>query len=300
MILNLDAKNSLLISAIIVGTFMICEFIASSISGSLMLLADATHMLTDLCSLLISLISEKISLRSADQYRTFGYSRIKVIAAFANGIILICLAVAIIKEAIYEVIMQRNVAHLDISLMIITSTIGLLVNCLIFFILKRASSFNLNIKGALFHVLGDLLSSTAAIIGGVLIYYTKNTIFDAVISIILSINITMMTIGLLKESLHILLEGRPQHVKDECVTNSLIEHFQLVDVHHLHMWMLNENYVMCTMHIVLPSSAQITFLEKKQDIIIEVKAFLLKHHKIQHATIELELQNEKCSDTNIS
>src|SRR5947207_2201880 len=191
-------------AALLTGAFMLVEAAGGVLAGSLALLADAGHMLTDAASLTLAWLAFRIARRPADWRRTYGFHRFQVLAAYSNGLALFFIAVAICYEAIHRV---REPVEILAGPMLAVAVIGLLVNLAAFFVLHGAERGNLNVKGAMLHVLGDLLGSAAAIIAALVILATGWTPIDPLLSVLVAVLILRSAWVLVSASGHILLQG---------------------------------------------------------------------------------------------
>ncbi len=185
-----DARKRVAIAALLTFAFMVVEVVGGVISGSLALLADAAHMLTDAGSLALAWFGFRLAARPADSKRSFGFARFKVLAAFVNGLALVLLAVWIIWEAIHR---QKDAIG------------GLIVNIIAFWILHGGDREDLNMRGALWHVAGDLLGSVAAILAAILILTTGWTPVDPILSVVVALIIAVGGVRLTRETAHILI-----------------------------------------------------------------------------------------------
>jgi cobalt-zinc-cadmium efflux system protein len=275
------------IAALLTGGFMGVELAGGLIAGSLALIADAGHMLSDFGSLALAWIGFRMARRPADSKRTFGFRRFPVLAAFVNGLTLFAIVVWIVVEAI----MRLNNPHpIEPGLMLWVAGAGLAVNIASFAVLHGADHDNLNVRGALLHVMGDLLGSVAAIAAAVIIMYTGWIPADPILSILVSLIILRSAWSLTFESAHILLEGAPRHVDLDAVTDDLSDHIEgVVDIHHAHLWSLDGRRSMMTLH------ARIRDTASGPDVVARIKTRLSEKHGISHATIEIE--GEDCADS---
>ena len=282
-----DEKNEsrIGIAALLTGAFMGVELAGGLISGSLALIADAGHMLSDFGSLALAWIGFRMARRPANSRRTFGFRRFPVLAAFVNGLTLFAIVVWIIAEAIGRL---NNPHPIEPTLMLWVAAAGLAVNVVAFAVLHGADRDNLNVRGALLHVAGDLLGSIAAIVGAIMIMNTGWLQVDPILSALVSLIILRSAWSLTFESAHILLEGAPHNVDLDKVTHDL-EHVEgVVDIHHAHLWSLDGRRSMMTMHARIREDAA------GPAVVARIKARLHDTHGIDHATIEIE--SEDCAD----
>lgn len=282
-----DGKNEVRIgiAALLTGGFMGVELVGGLMAGSLALIADAGHMLSDFGSLALAWIGFRMARRPADSRRTFGFRRFPVLAAFVNGLTLFAIVVWIVAEAVMRLM---NPHTIEPNLMLWVAVAGLLVNIVSFAVLHGADRDNLNVRGALLHVAGDMFGSVAAIAAAIIIMYTGWLQADPILSIIVSLIILKSAWGLTFESAHILLEGAPYHVDLDAVTHDLADNIEgVVDIHHAHLWSLDGRRSMMTLHARIREDASGT------SVVARIKARLRDRHNIGHATIEIE--GEDCA-----
>jgi cobalt-zinc-cadmium efflux system protein len=261
--------------------FMLVEFVAGILSGSLALVADAIHMLADAGALGLALFAVRLSTRHADDHRTFGYGRMQVLAAFINGLLVLGLSVIIWKEAFKRF---WNPAEVNHDMMLWVAVGGLLVNLVIMLMLHTSGSKSVNIKAAMMHVMGDALGSVTVIIAALSIGYFGFNIIDAIASLIVSLFIAYSAKNILAESGHILLEGRPPTLKLDEVSAAIKKAVPEVEgIHHLHAWSLSGEDLLATMH----ASVNAACSRPNDDILRDIKAVLHKYH-IEHSTVQIE------------
>jgi len=280
-----DAEKRILWVLGITFAFMIAEAAGGFISGSLALIADAGHMFTDVGALLLALAALRLGRRPGDAWRSFGYRRFEVLAAFTNGILLILLTIWIAVEAVIRFFEPEEVLS---DVMLIVAILGLIANILSFRILMGGDRGNLNMRGAWLHVLGDMLGSIGAVGAALVIRFTGWTPIDPILSLALSLVIVRAAIALTRRSAHILLEGTPEHIKRDEVVGSLRRLPEVADAHHLHVWSIASDRHMATLHLVPAEGTP------APDAILAVKEHLKTHYRIAHATVELELAD--CPD----
>jgi cobalt-zinc-cadmium efflux system protein len=274
---------------ILTGAFMIVEVIGGILSGSLALLADAGHMLTDTMALALAAVAFHVSKRPADRKLTFGYHRFQILAAFVNGLSLLLIVGWILFEAV-----QRFLSPTDVmgQTMLLVAAAGLLVNIAAFAILHGGDRDNLNISGAVVHVAGDLLGSVAAIVAALVIINTGWMMIDPILSVAVAMLILKSAWVLVKRSAHVLLEGAPEWLDvDEMQAKIVAAVPGVSGVHHVHVWGLTPQDLMLTMHVCLATEAS-----NPTDIIRKIKDLLRRDYGIGHCTIELEVDD--CSDIN--
>jgi cobalt-zinc-cadmium efflux system protein len=275
------------IALVLTGTFMVVEVVGGILSGSLALLADAGHMLTDTMALALAAVAFQVSKRPADTTLTYGYQRFQILAAFVNGISLLFIVGWILYEAVNRFIAPREVMG---ETMLIVAVAGLVVNIISFTVLHGGDKDNLNISGAALHVAGDLLGSVAAIVAAVVIIYTGWMQIDPILSIAVAILILKSAWVLVKRSAHVLLEGAPEWLDIDTMREHLIGKIpEVASIHHVHVWGLTPQDLMLTMHVCVSTQP-----ENPTDIIRRVKAQLREEYGIGHSTIEIEVDD--CAD----
>lgn len=269
----------------ITGGFMIVEAAGGWLSGSLALIADAGHMLTDTGALALAWLAVRLARRPADTARSFGYVRAEILAAFLNGAVMIALAAWIIVEAAFRIFEPVPILA---GPMLIVAIVGLLVNIASFTLLHGGEG-NLNMRGAALHVLGDLLGSVAAIVAAVIIMYTGFTPIDPILSVFVAVLILRGAIAVTRDAAHILMEGTPEGIDADTVADDLTTNIPSVkDVHHVHAWSLASGRVLVTLHAVLkPGASQGTALTA-------IKERLAERYGVTHATVQIE--PEECPD----
>ena len=273
-------------AALITGAFMFAEVAGGIAAGSLTLLADAGHMLTDFASLALAWFGFRLSRRPADWKRTYGFDRFQVLVAFANGLALFAIAARIIYEAIERLMTAPQVSG---GIMVVVATLGLLVNVAAFMLLQGADRDNLNIRGAAIHVLGDLLGSVAALIAGGVILFTGWIPIDPLLSIVVAAIIVRSGWQVVAEAGHILLEGAPLELDTRAIGPDLVANVKgLEGVHHVHVWSITQSRRMVTLHACIGEKAQPDRLVK------DIKARLKSAFGLDHATIEIE--RGECAD----
>ena len=214
--------------------FMLAEVAGGVISGSLALLADAAHMLIDSVSLFFAWLAFRLSHRPADRARTYGYHRFPVLAAFANGIGLAFICIWIFSEAVDRLL---NPAEVLAGPMLAVAVLGLAVNIAAFAVLHGADRSNLNVRGALLHVWGDMLGSLAAIGAGLVIMTIGWMPIDPILSILVGLLVLRSAWFLVRDAAHVLLEGVPAQLDVHDIGRDLVSHVAVVeDVHHVHAW----------------------------------------------------------------
>lgn len=281
-----DARRRVALAAGLTFAFMLAEVAGGVISGSLALLADAAHMLTDAGALGLAWLGFRLAERPADATRSYGFHRVKVLAAFVNGLSLVVLAAWIVWEAIERMMSPGDVLG---GVMLVVAVVGLLVNLAAFAILHGGDRDDLNLRGALWHVAGDLLGSVAAIVAAGVILWTGWFPIDPILSVLVAVLVAVGGVRLVRESGHILLEGTPHGLEAGTIRDSLLRDVDGIDsVEHVHVWSLNEARTLITLEVHASQGMCSETLRHA------VKAHLKSVHEISHATVEVIA--EPCSD----
>jgi cobalt-zinc-cadmium efflux system protein len=275
-----------MVALVLTGAFMVVEVVGGIISGSLALLADAGHMLTDTMALALAAMAFHVSKRPPDGNLTFGYQRFQILAAFVNGLSLLAVVGWILFEAINRFIRPNEILG---ETMLVVAAAGLLVNLISFVVLHSGDQENLNIRGASLHVAGDLLGSVAAIVAALVIIYTGWTLIDPILSVAVAALILKSAWSLVKRSAHILLEGAPEWLDVQLMQDRIVAGVPGVcEIHHVHIWGLTPQELMLTMHMSVTDNAG------QSEVIRDAKRFLKDEYGIGHATIEVDVDG--CSD----
>ena len=271
------------LAAILTGGFMIAEVVGGVLSGSLALIADAGHMLTDFVALSLAWFAFHLAKRPASWQTTYGFDRFSVLAALVNGLSLFLIAAWICFEAFKR--LNEPVEVLG-GTMLLIAVGGLIVNILAFWILTRGEKDNLNIKAAILHVAGDLLGSVGAIIASLVIIYTGWTPIDPILSVFVAIIILRSAWHVVRESGHILLEGAPRGFDRRKLIEDLeAELSGVIKVHHVHAWSITQERPMITLEVDVNEHADIGQIK------MAVKKLLQERFAIAHSTVEI---NQYC------
>lgn len=269
---------------------MIVEVAGGVLTNSLALLSDAGHMLSDAISLAVALAAFKMGEKAADTARTFGYRRFEILAAVFNGVTLIVIAVFIVIEAAGRFINPPEVATTG---MLVIAVLGLLVNLAVAKILMSGDTHdNLNMKGALMHVLGDLLGSIAAIIAALSIMFFGWGIMDPLASVIVAVLISISGYRILKQSLNVLMEGVPENVDFDGIIDKINSVEGVEDAHHIHIWSITSGVNAMSAHIVVNGMLNVHETQK----IIQRLEERMKHESIDHVTVQVECKHHDHDD----
>ncbi|WP_029009247.1 cation diffusion facilitator family transporter [Azospirillum halopraeferens] len=265
---------------LLTGAFMLAEVAGGVISGSLALLADAGHMLTDFAALALAWTAFRMGRRPADALRSYGWFRFEVLAAFVNGLALFVIAGWIMVEAAARLMEPSPVLA---GPMLAVAVLGLLVNAVALWVLHRSGGGdNLNVRGAALHVLGDLLGSVGAIAAALIILWTGWTPIDPLLSVVVALLVLRSALSLVRESAHILLEGTPPGIDAARVGAAVRAVPGVVDVHHVHAWALTGERPLMTLHAVVEDAAD------SDTVLAAVSGVLRDRFGVVHATIQIE------------
>jgi cobalt-zinc-cadmium efflux system protein len=282
-------ERSVGLAGLLTGSFMVVEIVGGVLAGSLALLADAGHMLTDFASLALAWLGFRLIRRPADWRRTYGFDRFAVLVAFVNGIALFVIAAWVVVEAWHRLSQPVTVLGLP---MLGIALAGLAVNVVVLFALRSGDRHNLNIRAAVLHVVGDLLGSVAAVVASIIILTTGWMPIDPLLSVIVALIILRSAWQVVADSGHILLEGSPPGFDSRAVQEDICAALPFVlDVHHVHAWSISQERPMVTLHASVASDTDSAIAVR------EIKRMLAQHFRITHATVEIEY-GACCDDPN--
>lgn len=271
------------IAALLTGSFMLAEVAGGILSGSLALLADAGHMLTDFASLVLAWLAFRLARRPADWKRTYGFDRFSVLAAFVNGLSLFVIAGWICFEAYNRL---REPVEVLGGLMFWVALGGLVINIAAFWVLSRAEGENLNVRAAALHVAGDLLGSIAALLASVVIIYTGWMPIDPILSVLVALIILRSAWHVVRESAHILLEGAPRGFDRREVAKAVENGVPgVIRAHHIHAWSITQERPMPTIEVEVDSDAD------PQAVKSAIKSMLNEKFGVDHTTVEVALSS---------
>jgi cobalt-zinc-cadmium efflux system protein len=276
-------RNALAIALSITSAMMVVEFVGGLISGSLALVSDAGHMLTDTGALALALFALWFSRRPATVEKTFGFYRVEILSALLNGTVLVVISGFIFYEAVQRFI---NPSQVKGMLMLIVAGIGLAANLIGAFILSKGSKENLNVSAALWHIISDALSSVGVIIGGLIIVFTGFVIVDPIIGALIAVVILRGAWNVIKESVDILLEATPKDIKYEEVAQAMkIEGVK--DIHDLHIWTITSGMRALSSHVLIDDA----LISECGNVSRKIKKILKEKYSIDHATLEFECES---------
>jgi cobalt-zinc-cadmium efflux system protein len=271
-------QNLLLIALVLTLGFSGVEAAAAYFAGSLALISDAGHMVTDAAALGLALLAQIIARRPPSPKHSFGFGRAEALAAFVNGICMLALVAWVVAEAISRFFTPHQVDGLTVS---VVAAIGLLMNIIVAWVLSQDKQ-SVNTRAALVHVMGDLLGSVAALAAGLIIQFTGWMPADALLSIFVSLLILKSTFSILGESYHFLMEGVPLHIDYSEVGQDLKNTEGVLAVHDLHVWEMAPGFPALIGHI------EIANMQEWPQIMTRINAMLLSKHGIDHVTLQPE------------
>jgi cobalt-zinc-cadmium efflux system protein len=279
-------KKALLVSFLLIASFMVIEVIGGLVTNSLALLSDAGHMLSDAAALGLSYLALRLGERKATKSKTYGYKRFEIIAASINGVTLIVISIYIFYEAFHRIINPPEVKSLG---MLLISVLGLVVNIIAAWILMSGDKDeNLNVRSAFLHVIGDMLGSAGAITAALLIYFFDWGIADPIASIIVAVLIIISGWRVTRESFHILMEGTPSQIDMKDVKNALLKIPKVCGVHDLHIWTITSGFPTLSCHVVISEGAT------HDDVLMLAQSMLHDQYGIEHSTIQVERKESGC------
>lgn len=267
--------------------FMIVEAVAGFYTESLALLSDAGHMLTDVFALSLAFFAIWFAEKPPTSTKTFGFYRAEILAAFFNSLLLFAISFAILFEAYRRIQSPEEVKSVEMT---IVAIVGLIINLINAYILYKFQSDNLNIKGALYHVISDALGSVGAITAGIIMITTQWYYADSLISILVSLLIIRVAWGLFRDSSHILLEGTPKGIDLDAVQECICSQQGVISAHDLHAWTLSQGFEAFSAHLVVEN------MDNTEEIISKIKKELSDKFNITHVTLQLEI--EECDEAN--
>jgi cobalt-zinc-cadmium efflux system protein len=272
----------LTIALVLTCAFVVVEAVGAVAFHSLALAADAAHMFSDAAALVIALIAQRLAQRPASQSHTFGWRRAEVLAAQANGVLLIAVSLWIVAEAINRIGDPPDVRP---GGMIAVATAGLVVNVISTIVLHRAPGENINVTAAAMHTLSDAAASVGAILAGVIIALGGSNVADPILSIVIAALVMVAAGSLLSDATRVLLEAAPRGCDPSAIEAALVAQPDVVAVHHLHVWSLASDVPALSVHVELQGPMSLHDAQARAD---SMKAILSEQFAIDHATLELE------------
>jgi cobalt-zinc-cadmium efflux system protein len=274
--------RNLLVATLLNLMISAVEIAGGILSGSLALLSDALHNLSDTFATFIAFLAIRVGKKEATSRKTFGYKRAEILVALVNAIILLIMSAYLIREAYFRL---KNPEPVDSMIMLVVGMIGLLANLFAVILLKRDAHRSLNIRAAYIHLLGDVFSSVLVVAGGILIRLGEFEWVDPVITVGISLYIIREAFVILKESVDILMQSAPGDLDPEKVRQRIEQQPGVNNMHHLHTWMLTDSQIHLEAHIELESDLR---LSEVNEIRHRIERILKKEFGIRHITLQFE------------
>ena len=285
-----DLKGKKLgISILLNITITIAQVVGGFISGSLSLLSDAMHNFSDVISLIISYIADKLTKKKYTLQQTFGYKRAEIIAAFINTAILLVIAVILAEEAISRF---KQPVVIESLWVIALAILSILVNGGSVLLLKKDASENMNIKSAYLHLFSDMITSFAVLLGGIAMYYFNIFWIDSALSILIAAYLVYSSCGLLRRTLGVLMQFAPPGTDLRAIENEILRFPTIENIHHVHVWQLNDKEIHFEAHIDFNEDIK---LSKVAEIMGQVRQLLRDKFKINHAILQPEIVSDDSS-----
>ena len=277
-------ERRFVLSLALTGLILVAEVVGGLWTGSLALLSDAAHVFLDAFALGMSYIALRLAALPPDDRHTYGFHRMQVLAALANGATLLLVAFEIFREAWERF---RQPAPVLAGPMLAVAVVGLVVNLVVALVLREHDHHDLNVRSAFLHVLGDALASLGVIVAGVVIVFTGWMVVDPLISVLIGLTILAGSGRVLRQSVHILAEGMPEGLTVTQVAEAMGRVSGVGEVHDLHVWTVSPGYVALSAHVVLADQS----LSQTQRVMDGLKQALAEEFYIEHTTIQFECDN---------
>ncbi len=262
--------------------FAAVEAVAGWWSGSLALLGDAGHMVTDASALGLAALAGTIARGGVTRKHSFGLGRFEVLAAAINALFMLAIVTGIIYAAVQRF---QHPQPVDGPVVAIVATVGLIINLIVLKTLSHGHQ-DMNTRGAVLHVMGDMLGSVAALASGLVIMATGWLMIDPILSLVICVVILISSLRLLWEAMHVFMEGVPRHLKIEDVGNAMAATDQVCSIHDLHIWNLSSSEVALSAHVILRN------MDDWQKALADLQAMLIEKFGIHHATLQPELPQQ--------
>jgi len=275
-------EKNLLAATLLNTVIAIVEVAGGILSGSLALLSDALHNLSDAFATFIAYMATLIGRRKANPKRTFGYKRVEILAAMINAVILMVVSVFLLIEAWER---WNEPEPIDSKIMLVVAMIGLLANVYALLLLKRDAGKSINVKAAYIHLIGDSLSSVVVIIGGVLIALFDIFRIDPLITLAISLYLIRSAYFILKESVNILMQSAPDHLDLADVKTRVEQIPEVFNIHHIHAWMLTDREIHVEAHVELNTDLALSQVKNIQQ---DIELMLKKKFRVHHVTLQFE------------
>jgi cobalt-zinc-cadmium efflux system protein len=282
-------SRKLSVSTVATVLFVVVQLVVGFAANSLALIGDALHNFTDGLALGLALVAVRLARRPPNDEKSYGYHRAGILAAFVNAAVLVALTIYIFIEAASRF---RNPEPVSSTAMIVVAAIGIALNAGITFALRREGREDVNVRGAVVHMMGDTLSSIGIIVAAVLIRFTGVQVWDPAVSIVIGFLILWSSWGILRETVNLLLEGTPRYIDPEAVARSIGTIDGVFGVHHLHIWALGSSMPALSCHIMVGDVP----VKSTSGLLDEVNAMLAREYRVAHTTIQFEFANCSVDD----
>ncbi len=271
------------------ATITVAEIVGGILSGSLALLSDAIHNLSDTVAIALSYYANKIAQKPKDSKKTYGYRRAEILSAFINSAVLLAISIVLIFEAFKRL---KSPESINGALMIIVALIGLIANFISVYLLEKDSHENLNIKSSYLHLLSDTVSSVGVVAGGIAIQLWGIVWIDPLITVLISLYILKATWKVIRKTVDILMQSSPS-LDYEAIKRDIEGISKVKNIHHVHSWMSDEKTIYFEAHIDMEDM----LLSEAESICYEIEQYLKEHYDINHITLQAEV--DKCPDKSI-
>lgn len=268
--------------------FTLIEFVVGYLNNSLALLSDASHNLSDVAGLIISLIAMRLAQKAANLSYTYGFKKASILASLINAIFLVLVVIGIISEAIDRLVNPPSISG---NVIMIVAGIGVAINSVSAFLFFKGQKDDINIKGAFLHLMVDALVSVGVVVSGLIIRFTGWNLVDPIVSILIGLVILITTWGLLKESIRLVIDAVPKGLDTEKIIKKLQKINHVQSVHHVHIWALSSQINAFSAHVQVDNDSTLEWEKIKSEM-----KHLLLHENIQHVTLEFETNSVCCSE----
>jgi len=282
-----EVKGGRLFATIILNIIItLAQIVGGIYSGSLALLSDALHNFSDVITLIVTYVTNRMAKRSPTHTKTFGYKRAEILAAFFDAAVLVGIGLFLIVEALQKFFNPEPIGTL---IVIALALLSILLNAASLLLIKEDSEHNINVRSAYLHLLTDVMTSVAVLIGGIAMYYFEFYWIDPLISILIALYLIYAAFGILKESTGILMQFAPQHIDVAAIEKIASENPELHNIHHIHIWQLNDHEVFLEAHIDFRKNLSLEEVTKVCEVIEEE---IKETFHITHITLQSEYEKE--------
>ncbi|MEN8146211.1 MAG: cation diffusion facilitator family transporter [Campylobacterota bacterium] len=282
-----EVKGGRLFITIILNIIItLAQIIGGIYSGSLALLSDALHNFSDVITLIVTYVTNRMARRSPTRTKTFGYKRAEILAAFFDAAVLIGIGFFLIVEAVERFFTPEPVGSL---IVIGLALLSIVLNAASVLLIKEDSEHNINVRSAYLHLLTDVMTSVAVLIGGLAMYYYELFWIDPLVSMLIAFYLIYAAFAILKESTGILMQFSPPHIDLESIENLARGHAELSNIHHIHIWQLNDHEVFFEAHLDFRENLP---LEEVTRVCETIEEKIKNNYAITHVTLQSEYLKE--------